>query len=85
LLAGDALRTGPAGTLALRFADETMIRVHRNSELTVKALPEDGTAELQLDTDGLGARHHRRHRRRYRDAGGDRRHPRHRLDAGSAA
>lgn len=56
LLAGDALRTGPAGTLALRFADETMIRVHRNSELTVKALPEDGTAELQLDTGRVWAR-----------------------------
>jgi Tfp pilus assembly protein PilF len=56
LLAGDALRTGPAGTLALRFADETMIRVHRNSELTVKALPEDGTAELQLDSGRVWAR-----------------------------
>jgi Tfp pilus assembly protein PilF len=56
LLAGDALRTGPAGTLALRFADETMIRVHRNSELTVKALPENGTAELQLDVGRVWAR-----------------------------
>jgi len=56
LLAGDALRTGPAGTLALRFADETMIRVHRNSELTVKALPEGGTAELQLDSGRVWAR-----------------------------
>lgn len=56
LLAGDALRTGPAGTLALRFADQTMIRVHRNSELTVKALPEGGTAELQLDSGRVWAR-----------------------------
>lgn len=56
LLAGDALRTGPAGTLALRFADETMLRVHRNSELTVKALPENGTAELQLESGRVWAR-----------------------------
>lgn len=56
LLAGDALRTGPQGTLALRFADETMIRVHRSSELTVKALPQDGTAQLQLDSGRVWAR-----------------------------
>jgi Tfp pilus assembly protein PilF len=56
LLAGDALRTGPAGTLALRFADETMIRMHRNSELTVKGLPEGGTAELELQSGGVWAR-----------------------------
>ncbi|MEZ5830556.1 MAG: FecR domain-containing protein [Dongiaceae bacterium] len=56
LLAGDALKTGPAGTLALRFADETMIRVHRNSELTVKAIPQGGTAELQLEAGRVWAR-----------------------------
>jgi Flp pilus assembly protein TadD len=56
LLTGDALKTGPRGALALRFVDQTMIRMHRNSELTVKALPAGGTAELELSAGRIWAR-----------------------------
>ncbi len=46
LLAGDKLRTGPNGALALRFVDQTLIRVHRNSELVVRQI---GGTQAQLD------------------------------------
>jgi len=56
LKAGDALKTGPNGALALRFADQTMVRMPRNSELTVKAIPLGGTAELELTSGRIWAR-----------------------------
>lgn len=56
LLAGDQLRTGPAGGLALRFVDRTVIRVHRNTRLTVKRLGGGADTELQLDQGQVWAR-----------------------------
>jgi tetratricopeptide (TPR) repeat protein len=55
LLAGDHLRTGPAGLLALRFIDQTLIRVHRNTELVIKRLG-GGETQLQLDQGQVWAR-----------------------------
>jgi len=55
LLAGDRLRTGPAGLLALRFVDQTVIRVHRNTELLIKQLG-GGNTELQLNQGQVWAR-----------------------------
>jgi tetratricopeptide (TPR) repeat protein len=56
LLAGDHLRTGPAGLLALRFVDQTVIRVHRNSALVIKQLGGGAETQLQLDQGLLWAR-----------------------------
>ena len=42
LLAGDGLRTGSTGNMALLFNDRTQIRVHRNSDLIVKAIASSG-------------------------------------------
>ena len=56
VLAGDVLRTGPAGALALRFADQTLIRLHRNSELVVKQVLGAGATELQLNAGQIWAR-----------------------------
>src|SRR5262245_10140196 len=56
LLAGDRLRTGPAGLLALRFVDQTLIRVHRNTELVIKQLGGDQDTQLQLDQGQVWAR-----------------------------
>jgi Tfp pilus assembly protein PilF len=56
LLAGDLLQTGPQGLLALRFIDQTMIRVQHDSQLLVKAVPPGGTAQLQLQEGGIWAR-----------------------------
>jgi tetratricopeptide (TPR) repeat protein len=56
LLAGDRLRTGPAGGLALRFIDQTVIRVHRNTELVIKQIGGDADTELQLDQGQVWAR-----------------------------
>jgi tetratricopeptide (TPR) repeat protein len=56
LLAGDQLRTGPVGALALRFADQTLIRLHRNSELLVKEVLGAGAAQLQLNAGQIWAR-----------------------------
>jgi Tfp pilus assembly protein PilF len=56
LKAGDALKTGPNGALALRFADQTMVRMQRNSALVVKAIPAGGTADLELQSGRIWAR-----------------------------
>lgn len=48
LLAGDTLRTGTYGNLALLFADRTQIRVHRNSTLLVKDIATGGRAGASL-------------------------------------
>ena len=56
LLAGDHLRTGPAGLLALRFVDQTLIRVHRNTELLIKQLGGGAETQLQLDQGQVWAR-----------------------------
>jgi len=50
LLAGDQLRTGGFGALTLLFADRTQLRVHRNSNLLVRAAPSAGNANtLRLE------------------------------------
>jgi tetratricopeptide (TPR) repeat protein len=56
LLAGDRLRTGPVGGLALRFIDQTLIRVHRNTELVIKQIGGDQDTQLQLDQGQVWAR-----------------------------
>ena len=56
LLVGDKLRTGPNGGLALRFVDQTLIRVHRNSELVVKNVGGGTQAELDLSLGQIWAR-----------------------------
>jgi hypothetical protein len=55
LLTGDKLRTGPNGALALRFVDQTLIRVHRNSELVVKNMG-GGTRPSDLSLGQIWAR-----------------------------
>jgi hypothetical protein len=42
LLAGDVLRTNANGTLAILFADQTQIRVGRNSTMVVKEMQPRG-------------------------------------------
>jgi predicted Zn-dependent protease len=56
LLTGDHLRTGPNGALALRFIDQTLIRVHRNSELVVKQIGGGTQAQLDLTLGQIWAR-----------------------------
>ena len=59
LLAGDGLRTGPLGTMALLFTDRTQIRVQRNSSLTVKSVAKTvkgGGTVLRLDRGGTWSR-----------------------------
>lgn len=58
LLAGDDLRTGPLGSMALLFADHTQIRVHRNSRLTIKAIAAAATggSVFRLNQGGAWAR-----------------------------
>jgi len=46
LVAGDTLRTGAAGNLAILFADATQIRVGRNSTLVVKSVTAPVTLAL---------------------------------------
>lgn len=56
VLAGDTLRTGAIGTLALLFADRTQMRVGRNSTLVVKAATAAGPTELSLTEGAVWAR-----------------------------
>lgn len=44
LLAGDQIRTGPAGSAAVLFEDDTQIRVHRNSVFEVEQVRGDSGA-----------------------------------------
>jgi tetratricopeptide (TPR) repeat protein len=48
LLGGDALRTGTIGNLAILFADQTQIRVGRNSTLVVNQVT-NGSSDTQLE------------------------------------
>ena len=56
LLAGDVLRTGAIGNLAILFADQTQIRVGRNSVLLVKEVTGPGPTRLQLNIGNVWAR-----------------------------
>ena len=57
LLGGDTLRTNAIGNLAILFADETQIRVGRNSTLLVKEVAQDGgQTQLELGAGSLWAR-----------------------------
>jgi tetratricopeptide (TPR) repeat protein len=56
LLPGDVLRTNPNGTLAILFADQTQIRVGRNSTMVVKEMQPLGPARLELSAGSMWAR-----------------------------
>ncbi|WP_162559236.1 tetratricopeptide repeat protein [Microvirga sp. 17 mud 1-3] len=58
VVAGDVLRTNGIGNLAILFADQTQIRVGRNSTLTVNevASATSGTTELSLQSGTVWAR-----------------------------
>lgn len=56
LLGGDTLRTGPFGGLGLLFADQTQIRVQRNSLLTVRAVGAAQPSRLRLEQGGVWSR-----------------------------
>lgn len=49
IVTGDVLRTNAIGNLALLFADQTQIRVGRNSTLTVSDIARASSANTQLD------------------------------------
>ncbi|MCB5174544.1 FecR domain-containing protein [Microvirga lenta] len=61
LLGGDVLRTNTIGNLAILFADQTQIRVGRNSTLTVNdvAGPGNGATQLNLQAGNIWARANR--------------------------
>jgi len=58
VIGGDVLRTNAIGNLAILFADQTQIRVGRNSTLTVNDVAGDnsGTTSLNLDAGNIWAR-----------------------------
>jgi tetratricopeptide (TPR) repeat protein len=58
VIGGDVLRTNAIGNLAILFADQTQIRVGRNSTLTVNNVAgrNSGTTSLNLDAGNLWAR-----------------------------
>lgn len=56
LLGGDTLRTNALGNLALLFADQTQVRVGRNSTLVVKQVTSNGPAALELPEGNVWAR-----------------------------
>lgn len=58
VIGGDVLRTNAIGNLAILFADQTQIRVGRNSTLTVNevARTSSGTTQLKLDAGNIWAR-----------------------------
>ncbi|MGO4706752.1 FecR domain-containing protein [Microvirga sp. 2MCAF38] len=58
LVDGDTLRTNTIGNLAILFADQTQIRVGRNSTLTVRdvASNDSGTTQLDLQSGTVWAR-----------------------------
>lgn len=61
LLGGDVLRTNAIGNLAILFADQTQIRVGRNSTLTVNEVAGGGagTTQLSLQAGNVWARANR--------------------------
>ncbi|MET0530802.1 MAG: FecR domain-containing protein, partial [Microvirga sp.] len=58
VIGGDVLRTNAIGNLAILFADQTQIRVGRNSTLTVNevASANTGTTQLNLEAGNIWAR-----------------------------
>ncbi|WP_243370120.1 tetratricopeptide repeat protein [Microvirga solisilvae] len=58
VIGGDVLRTNAIGNLAILFADQTQIRVGRNSTLTVNGVAGggSGTTNLNLDAGNIWAR-----------------------------
>jgi tetratricopeptide (TPR) repeat protein len=58
VIGGDVLRTNAIGNLAILFADQTQIRVGRNSTLTVNEVANgpNGTTRLNLDAGNIWAR-----------------------------
>lgn len=50
LLAGDTLRTNALGSLAIRFADKTLVRMARETVLRVRKI--DGTSDSLLNLEG---------------------------------
>jgi len=57
LIGGDALRTNAIGNLAILFADQTQVRVGRNSTLTVNEVASaNRPTELELEAGNLWAR-----------------------------
>ena len=50
LVAGDTLRTNAAGSLAIRFSDNTLVRMARETVLRVRKI--DGTATSELNLEG---------------------------------
>ncbi|WFU50382.1 FecR domain-containing protein [Sinorhizobium terangae] len=56
LLAGDVLRTNATGSLALLFADDTQMRMGRNTTLLVKKIGENSDGELSLQSGVVWAR-----------------------------
>lgn len=50
LLAGDTLRTNAIGSLAIRFADNTLVRMARETVLRVRKI--DGASDSQLNLEG---------------------------------
>lgn len=59
VLGGDTLKTGELGALGITFADQTTIRLGRQSTLVVNAIassPEQGTTELTLPGGAVWAR-----------------------------
>jgi len=53
---GDTLRTNASGTMAIVFADQTQIRLGRNSTLVVKAVAGGAPSALRLEGGSLWAR-----------------------------
>lgn len=56
LLAGDVLRTNATGNLALLFADDTQMRMGRNTALLVKKIGQDSDSQLSLQSGIIWAR-----------------------------
>ncbi|MDK1492700.1 FecR domain-containing protein [Sinorhizobium sp. 7-81] len=56
LLAGDVLRTNATGSLALLFADDTQMRMGRNTALLVKKIGQDSGSQLSLQSGVIWAR-----------------------------
>ncbi len=56
LKSGDVLRTNALGQLAILFADQTQIRLGRNTTLTVKELVPGGDSRFSLEAGSIWAR-----------------------------
>lgn len=56
LLAGDTLRTNAAGHLTIRFSDKTIVRMGRNTTLTVKKISSTSDSVLGLSEGSIWAR-----------------------------